>query len=407
MIDIFRALVWLNSPNSHSSLSNEARQLIIAAYRFAPADARIKPVLERLRNASHSPGDPLEKAEILISCAAIGYWRGWCPQAAYDAREAVISYDHDDHRRAVALWILGAIQWKMCQNHDAYRSWGEARDIFGQRKILLQHFPEETAWYKNRVWEMDVELARRPEEILTWLNYFECSSLRTPTQQVVRRVQDKIRQRAYSNIYALMTDLQEANSRSEGIHEKAEIYLEFGLALYQMENVHFSIELLRKSVQNFYPGVGNYHKQVVARCMLGALEWMNNLSRKQAEEDWSRCVAEFENLRLCASRDNHQTKMKWYAEHHAILHAALLEQCHGRQKSQMPDSYIAEGTTPDVPPSTPDEEKTNLYQELLIKVRWDHGIADRLIEFERKKAPRVDRDELIRRAIERWIRDNQ
>jgi hypothetical protein len=99
--------------------------------------------------------------------------------------------------------------------------------------------------------------------------------------------------------------------------------------------------------------------------------------------------------------------MKWYAEHHAILHAALLEQCHGRQKSQMPDSYIAEGTTPDVPPSTPDEEKTNLYQELLIKVRWDHGIADRLIEFERKKAPTVDRDELIRRAIERWIRDNQ
>jgi len=407
MIDIFKPIGWLNSPNNHSHLTYEARELIIAAYRFGPADVRVRLLLERLRGAAHSPGDPLEKAEILLSCAAIGYWRGWYPQAACDAKEAVISYDNDDHRRAVALWVLGTTQWKMRQNHDAYGCWAEAREIFGRRKILLQHFPDEISWYQNRIREMDIGLAEQPEEILTWLNYFEPSSLRPPTQQVVKQVQEKTRQRAYPNVYALMTDLQVANSRSEGVYERAEIYLEFGLALYQMGNVHFAIELLSKSVQNFFPGIGTYHKQVVARCMLGALEWMNNLSRKQAEQDWRRCIQEFENLKLMASRDNQQTKIDWYTEREAIIHAAVLEKSHANPRSQNPDRNIPEGTAQDIPLSTPDEDQKDLYHELLIKVRWDRAMADRLIEFERKKAPKVDRDELIRRAIERWIRDNQ
>jgi len=42
-----------------------------------------------------------------------------------------------------------------------------------------------------------------------------------------------------------------------------------------------------------------------------------------------------------------------------------------------------------------------------MKVQWDRAIADRLIEFERKKAPTADRNEWIKRAIERWDRDNR
>jgi tetratricopeptide (TPR) repeat protein len=231
-------------------------------------------ILEKLRNTAHSPGDPFRNAEILLYCAAIGHGHGECPQAARDAREAVISYDNDDHRRAVALWILGITQWEMHQNHDAYRNCADAKEIFRQRQILFQHFPVEEAWYKNRIWEMEVGLASRPEEIWTWLNYFERSSLKPLTQHIVECVQDKIRGQAYQNVYALMQDLQEANRQSEGVYESAEIYLEFGLAVYQLGNTHFALELLRKAVQNFCPGIGSFHKQVIARCMLGAVEWM-------------------------------------------------------------------------------------------------------------------------------------
>lgn len=53
----------------------------------------------------------------------------------------------------------------------------------------------------------------------------------------------------------------------------------------------------------------------------------------------------------------------------------------------------------------PTEE--NLYQDLFIKVGYDHGTAKRLIEYERQRAPQATRSQLIRSAIQRWGRDNR
>lgn len=59
---------------------------------------------------------------------------------------------------------------------------------------------------------------------------------------------------------------------------------------------------------------------------------------------------------------------------------------------------------PSTPPVSPEEE--DLYRDLLTKVHGDVETAERLIENERKRTPRADRIEWIRRAIERWLRDN-
>ncbi len=48
-----------------------------------------------------------------------------------------------------------------------------------------------------------------------------------------------------------------------------------------------------------------------------------------------------------------------------------------------------------------------LYNDLLQKVGGDHAAADRLIEFERERAPKSTRRELIQRAIQRWDGDNR
>jgi len=53
----------------------------------------------------------------------------------------------------------------------------------------------------------------------------------------------------------------------------------------------------------------------------------------------------------------------------------------------------------------PTEE--NLYQDLFIKVGYDHDIARRLIEYERERKPQAKRSQLIRNAIQRWERDNR
>jgi len=59
---------------------------------------------------------------------------------------------------------------------------------------------------------------------------------------------------------------------------------------------------------------------------------------------------------------------------------------------------------PSTPPISPEEE--DLFNDLLNKTHHDTEQVERLIDYERKGAPHADRKELIRRAIERWIRDN-
>jgi hypothetical protein len=58
------------------------------------------------------------------------------------------------------------------------------------------------------------------------------------------------------------------------------------------------------------------------------------------------------------------------------------------------------------PPPIPPEEN-NLYQDLINKTGGDRDLVERLIEFESKYAPNARRMELIRRAIERWLKDNR
>jgi hypothetical protein len=53
------------------------------------------------------------------------------------------------------------------------------------------------------------------------------------------------------------------------------------------------------------------------------------------------------------------------------------------------------------------EDEESLYQDLMVRVRHDQGVADRLIAFERQRAPSASRAELIRGAIDRWKRDNR
>lgn len=191
MIDMSIALRWLNALGNSSHLNNEARRRIRELPWPAPSDGDINLLLESLRGIAQSSQDPLAKAELLLHCAAITHWRGWFPQSARYAHAAVITYENDDHRRAIALWIRGIVQWETLHNYDAFTSWAEARKIFSKRQIIFQHCPDESEWYQKKIWEMNIECAARPEEITTWLNLFEESSLRCSSHDVVTCVREK------------------------------------------------------------------------------------------------------------------------------------------------------------------------------------------------------------------------
>jgi hypothetical protein len=55
----------------------------------------------------------------------------------------------------------------------------------------------------------------------------------------------------------------------------------------------------------------------------------------------------------------------------------------------------------------PTESESRLYEELSIKVGYDPERVERLIDYERQRAPQESRAELIKRAIQRWNRDNR
>jgi hypothetical protein len=50
-------------------------------------------------------------------------------------------------------------------------------------------------------------------------------------------------------------------------------------------------------------------------------------------------------------------------------------------------------------------QRSPFYSDLVHRVGGDRSVADRLIEYERKRAPHVSIDELVKRAIERLERD--
>ncbi|NNJ09470.1 hypothetical protein EKD04_003915 [Chloroflexales bacterium ZM16-3] len=65
---------------------------------------------------------------------------------------------------------------------------------------------------------------------------------------------------------------------------------------------------------------------------------------------------------------------------------------------------------PTAPPASPAgaaDPEEQLHKALLRKVRGNRETAERLIQFEARKAPGASRSTLMRNAIERWEQDNR
>lgn len=401
MIDLTETLDWLSAIDDRSYLTDEARRLIREGNTLDRSDRRAKWIVERLRGAGQSSREPLEKAEILLHCAGLAFLHGWHTQAAMDANEALLACQNDEHRRGVAHWILGTVQWKLDQHDRAYTNWVTARKIFGGLQILYQHFPEQRDWYRNGLRQMGAEVVLCPEEIETWLNCFEGSGLGLPTKQIVKRVRANLCKEPYSDLYAFIDELKQAIESSKNAYERGEVCLEFGLALYETKNISSAIDVLRRAVQNFYPGIGIYHKQVVARLMLGAVERLNSSTYNQAVADWKRSIAEFEQLRVWAERDKLQQKKQWYDERLELLRAAFSTRSrrprHRKEKPKRSGGGY-QGA---------DARGLERFDYFVSLLQGDIEKAKRLVEFEQRQFPRENLSQHIERAIERLLRDRR
>lgn len=437
MIDVFEALSWLNEFDV-SHLSPAAEALVVLSHNVSQTDAQLRTMIRNLEAIANVSRDPLEDTEITLHRAALQYWRRAYPQAIKLARKSLKGLHNDPHREAIAHWILGMALWRRMENDPAYTHWDNARNCFRAALKDSDNRSSNRNWYEERLMKMEIELVCKPEEILHWLNEFEPTNLTEPSVQLVHLIHERIRQRSYPDAFAMLQDLQEVNRWSKDLYERAETYLECAFFSYQMGDLSAAVELLRHAVVDFFPGAGSNHKHVIARCMLGAIEWMDETTRNNANADWMRCIAQMEELRLKADRDNDQNRKKWYADRRTFLRRALMD----RLPSAGPP-HRNQGPTASAPPqpepvapsgpngrtdstsreaatiaaqeshqtvtavAEPEHGQADRYIELLNMVGHDAQVAERLIELARRSAPSAARHELIERAIERLLRDRQ
>jgi hypothetical protein len=434
IIPVFEVLGWLNAFEP-SRLGRQAQTLVRRLRDPMRSEDDLDRIITRLQDMAQGSEDPFEAAEILLNCAAVDYWRMQFPRASRGARATVNLYRTDntqEHRLAVARWILGMAQWEQLNNARAFANWSRARTIFRRRLRNSRAAQDNRArdLYESFLRLMECDLAAKPEQLLVWLNRFEPSRLSASSRRVLDIALPQIRQNRFQAVSVVMTDLQEITNWSNAAEERAEALLESGFAAYQVGSYPLALELLGRAVPAYSPESGVNHKQVMARWMLGAVEWMVSTARNKAILDWTRCIEELEQLRLRSDRDNRQERRKWYADRRITLQNALAEQISASDPARLssvrrgqpgvgPGPFPAgppprdggpaapQSPQPEGPTAGPAQNRPDRFQYLCSLIGGNEMAAERLIAREGERSGIENRDELIERVIERIVRDRQ
>jgi hypothetical protein len=79
----------------------------------------------------------------------------------------------------------------------------------------------------------------------------------------------------------------------------------------------------------------------------------------------------------------------------------------GNNPTETKSTQTATAPFRSAPVQSQQTSREHLYQHLLTLTKHDKDLADRLMEYERKRKPNASEEELIKSAIERWELDNR
>lgn len=361
MITLDCAHSWLNQ-FSVSRLKPETRRKVDKLMDPAASDHVYFGLKEQVLQGL-SGLDPLEKPELLLSCALAEHERRQMDACRASVREAYQLYPENlvnRHRRAVVLWVWGILEYEVLENNTAYSCWQAARLLFQELANLAvkMHIPEQSRWYYERLRDMNVDMACTAEEAFTWLNIFpeiaagkigfrtsrltEQAGARvtvpagdldanirglisekqpdSPIYILVDKVIDHAQKHRFASALRLMEQIQFAVSRGEDRQEQPEAWVECGLVAHQIDMQEEAVELLRHAAAM----VGSRtHRQAVVFWMIGAVLWRSHNLRKKALVYWNTAIAIFRELEVRVDRQNRQQRWEWYHRLLEILPLAL------------------------------------------------------------------------------------
>jgi tetratricopeptide (TPR) repeat protein len=184
--------------------------------------------------------------------------------------------------------MSGMVLWRLEINHLAYTQWVDAIKGFSKlaEDVGEAGQTDKAKWYRDLLDTLKAELACMPEEAYSWLTEQSGGQLNGEIFRLRDRafslVKSRDRRRADDAIRQL---LEVANIRPAG-PEKAQAYLESGLAKHQLGQAGEAIYYLKMALSLYMPRTYQY---AVASWMLGTLEWQDG-QEAQAYYHWQRGI---------------------------------------------------------------------------------------------------------------------
>ncbi len=268
--------------------------------------------------------NPWGYAEFLLNLAVLEFEHGRYKGAHEHVLTALRIYPSESHRQAIALWILGWVEWARSDPYTAYSHWMQARQIYLNLHLqsLEQRQLARTNFYLECLQEINTEMVSRVEELYTWLNAHEPSHLSDAAKSLVNGLMQSALDGNSKKVYQQVSLMQKIAQELDDYLEAMELMVECGMALYQVKNYSNAGSTLRRAAAGFPPGG---HRQAVARWMAGLAQWQVQSERDSAITNWQQSIKDFEGLEQQASRSRNPDRAAWYAERIEAMKLALVQ----------------------------------------------------------------------------------
>lgn len=148
-------------------------------------------------------------------------------------------------------------------------------------------------------------------DVFRWLNRFEGSKLTSLDRILLDLVKQKITEGKFSDADRVIEYLKSYQKTREDAFEKGEIWVECGLAYYDIGDPFKVVKSLKMAKKEF---TASSHKRAVACWMLGTIQWDIENDNAEALINWKWAIEDFDLLEKIAEQDRRVKERNWYVE---------------------------------------------------------------------------------------------
>lgn len=296
--------------------------------RQIPKPARMT-IARNLHLTVLSCKDVLEINEILVTLGLFDYQMDDPTGARRDLMDVVEAIKEDksspenNHRLAIARWMLGTIERDLRANQDGYQNWMKAYQLIVgvTSREKARNRADRVLWYTELLEKMRLDLVCTSEEAYEWLNFFDPKKrLSGSMRKFADTIQEEIRHYRFSDAIGTANDLIHISKGGLELDETAEVYTIAGLACQEAGNPWKALEYYAKANKAFH---ATSHQRAVVRWMTGIAAIEIPGEKTTAIRIWRDAIEAFRYLKKDAEAKNQADRKAWYDLKIPVLEKAI------------------------------------------------------------------------------------